>query len=83
MSFKTQMDRAGHLEKCKSKLWFETEDAATHAAQNSERKYGVGFYFYHCPFCRLYHISKKFYTRSKVVELWRQEIEWQEKAKKK
>ena len=44
---------------CGRKKQYVTKSAALNIAKKMKKKTGIQFYYYECPLCGLYHLSKK------------------------
>jgi uncharacterized Fe-S radical SAM superfamily protein PflX len=73
-------DRAKHLEKCRSKLWYDTEEHAKQAAASLEPRHWMRFYPYRCVFCQLWHLTSKQPSKYAHEHLARKEAEYRARA---
>lgn len=73
------MERADHLEICKSKQWYETRADAI-AYINNHPRYAL--WPYRCAFCKLYHLTSKPPSKELSDHTRAQEARYQAEARK-
>lgn len=71
-----EYDRAKHVEKCRSKQWFNTVEEAQEMASNQLKVWDQRMVAYRCHICNLFHLTKRIKTDFVRKEFKRQEEEY-------
>ena len=50
-------DHVYHVLRCMGKLAYKTKAKAMRAKRNKQRRFGVSYKVYHCPYCCKYHLT--------------------------
>jgi hypothetical protein len=74
-------NRAAFVDKCRSKLWFQTQKEAEVAVKEIQDRHGIAKRIYQCVICDLYHLSKRPLDVDLECEIRFAESAWRNRAR--